>query len=157
MILLPLNSYRLYQMVQLVRRVSEASAGDLSMDWLKPFMSSRRVAAGEVLFRDGDAADRMYYVVSGRFRLVELGKDVPPGTVVGELGLVAPDHARTQTLKCVDAGEVLQISYDQLKQLYFQNPKFGFYFLRLTSQRLFNDITRLERELAARPAAQTSI
>jgi CRP/FNR family cyclic AMP-dependent transcriptional regulator len=157
LILLPLNIVRLYQMLQLVRRVSEASAGDLSMDWLKPFMSSRRVATGEVLFRDGDVADRMYYVVSGRYRLAELGKDVLPGTVVGELGLVAPDHERTQTLECTEAGEILQISYDQLKQLYFQNPKFGFYFLRLTSQRLFNDIARLEGELAARPMAQTSI
>ena len=157
MILLPLNSLRLYQMVQLVRRVHEAGSSDLNMEWLKPFMWSRRVATGEVLFRDGDPADRMYCVVSGRYRLVELGKPVTIGSVVGELGFLNPDHTRTQTLECIEAGEVMQITYDQLKQLYFQNPKFGFYFLRLTSQRLFSDITRLERELAARPAAQTSV
>ncbi len=152
LILLPLNSFRLYQMLQLVRRVSDASSGDLNMNWLKPFMSSRRVAAGEVLFRDGDPADRMFYVVSGRYRLVEMGVAVEHGAIVGELGFVAPDRARTQTLECTEAGEVLQITYDQLSQLYFQNPKFGFYFLRLTSQRLFHDIARLETALASRAA-----
>ena len=158
LILLPLNSFRLYQMLQLVKRVSDAGSGDLNMDWLKPFMSSRRVAAGEVLFRDGDPADRMFYVVSGGYRLVELGVDIGPGAIVGELGFVAPDRTRTQTLECTEAGEVLQITYDQLSQLYFQNPKFGFYFLRLTSQRLFHDIARLEAALVARPAplSQTS-
>jgi CRP/FNR family cyclic AMP-dependent transcriptional regulator len=32
--------------------------------------------------------------------------------------------------------------------LYFQNPQFGFYFLRLTTERLFENIGRLEKELA---------
>lgn len=38
----------------------------------------------------------------------------------------------------------LRQSAPDLRQLYFQNPKFGFYFLRLTSERLFRDIRRLE-------------
>jgi hypothetical protein len=37
-----------------------------------------------------------------------------------------------------------------VKQLYFQNPKFGFYFLDLIAQRLFRDIQRLEAKIAAR-------
>jgi CRP/FNR family transcriptional regulator, cyclic AMP receptor protein len=41
LILLPLNSLRLYQMQQLVKRVREASRGDLSMDWLKPYMTAQ--------------------------------------------------------------------------------------------------------------------
>ncbi|MGC1900693.1 MAG: Crp/Fnr family transcriptional regulator, partial [Pseudolabrys sp.] len=32
-------------------------------------------------------------------------------------------------------------------ELYFQNPQFGFYFLRLTTERLFDNISRLEKEL----------
>jgi CRP/FNR family transcriptional regulator, cyclic AMP receptor protein len=34
---------------------------------------------------------------------------------------------------------LLRISYDSLKELYFQNPKLGFYFLRLVSERLFQN------------------
>ena len=148
LILLPLNGLRLHEMLQLTRQVREATHGDLNMDWLKPFTSTRRVKRGDVLFRKGDAADAMLFVVSGRYRLAELGMDVLLGQVVGELGLLAPDHARTQTLECLEDGEVMQISYEQVKQLYFQNPKFGFYFLQLSTRRLFENIARLERELA---------
>ena len=148
LILLPLNGLRLHEMLQLTRQVREATHGDLNMDWLKPFTSTRRVKRGDVLFRKGDAADAMLFVVSGRYRLAELGMDVLLGQVIGELGLLTPDHARTQTLECLEDGEVMQISYEQVKQLYFQNPKFGFYFLQLSTRRLFENIARLERELA---------
>ena len=147
-ILLPLNSLRLHEMLQLTRQVREATHGDLNMDWLKPFTSTRRTKSGDVLFRKGDAADAMLFVVSGRYRLAELGMDILSGQVVGELGLMAPDHSRTQTLECLEEGEILQITYEQVKQLYFQNPRFGFYFLQLSTRRLFENIARLERELA---------
>jgi CRP/FNR family transcriptional regulator, cyclic AMP receptor protein len=35
-VLLPVNAYRLFQQMHLVKRVREASAEDLSMDWLMP-------------------------------------------------------------------------------------------------------------------------
>jgi len=101
------------------------------------------------LFRKGDEADALYYMISGRFRLVETGIEILPGQVAGELALVAEDQKRTQTLECVEAGEVMVTSYSQVKQIYYQNPEFGFYFLRLTSARLFQNIARLEDELAA--------
>ncbi len=146
-ILLPLNGLRLREMLRLTREVRGATQGDLNMDWLKPFSSTRRVKSGDVLFRKGDAADIMFFVVSGRCRLAELGMDILSGQVVGELGLLAPDQSRTQTLECVEDGEVLQITYEQVKQLCYQNPRFGFYFLQLTTRRLFENITWLEREL----------
>jgi hypothetical protein len=144
LILLPLNSLRLYQMMQLVKKVQEASGGDLSMDWLKPHMTKRRHRAGDVIFRKGDVAEQMFYTLTGRFRLVEIGNEIGAGQVIGELGFLAPENRRTQTFECVEDGELLTISYSDLRQLYFQNPKFGFYFLRLTSERLFRDIRRLE-------------
>ncbi|MGB8620961.1 MAG: Crp/Fnr family transcriptional regulator, partial [Pseudolabrys sp.] len=54
---------------------------------------------------------------------------------------------RTQTIECIEDGQVLTASYQQVKELYFQNPQFGFYFLRLTTERLFDNISRLEKEL----------
>jgi len=101
-----------------------------------------------VLFRKGDVATEMLYTVSGRFRLVESGSDVPAGQTIGELGLIAPDNRRTQTFECIEDGELLTISYGSVEQLYFQNPAFGFYFLRLATGRLFQTIVRLEDELA---------
>src|SRR5262245_15143760 len=63
-ILLPLNSLRLYQMLQLIRKVREASQGDLNFDWLKPFMSKRACKAGEAIFHKGDLSSAMFYTVS---------------------------------------------------------------------------------------------
>ncbi|WP_441965703.1 Crp/Fnr family transcriptional regulator [Microvirga sp. 2MCAF38] len=148
LILLPLNGTRLFQMLRLIRKVKSASQSDLSMDWLKPFMTKRGVKAGETLFHKDDEADCMFYTLSGRFRLRQLGIDLPPGRVVGEMGFLSPDNKRTQTLECVESGEVLSITYDQVRQLYFQNPEFGFYFLRLTTERMFANMERLEAELS---------
>jgi hypothetical protein len=147
-ILLPLNLWRLVQMIKLIRKVKSAAKGDLSMDWLKPFMSRRPVKAGEILFSKGDVANCMFFTLSGQFRLRQLGIEILPGRVVGEMGFLSPDNRRTQTLECMHDGEVLSITYDELRQLYFQNPEFGFYFLRLVSERMFHNMEKLENELS---------
>ena len=46
LLLLPINSWRLYQMRSLVKRARIAAQGDLSMDWLKPFMNQRAYRQG---------------------------------------------------------------------------------------------------------------
>jgi hypothetical protein len=151
--MLLVNSYRLHQMLQLVRDVRKSVNSDLSMDWLKPFMTERKCSAGEVLFYKDEKADSMFYIVSGRFRLVESGIELPVGAIVGELGMLSPSNVRTQTLECVEGGVILSVSYDQVEQLYVQNPAFGFYFLRLASARLFQNIDTLEQRLAQQVAA----
>jgi CRP-like cAMP-binding protein len=105
-----------------------------------------------VLFYKDEKADSMFYIVSGRFRLVESGIELPVGAIVGELGMLSPSNARTQTLECVEAGVVLSVTYDQVEQLYVQNPAFGFYFLRLASARLFQNIGTLQEQLAQHTA-----
>lgn len=147
-ILLPLNSWRLYQMVRLIRNVKEAVAGDHSMDWIKPFTTRRHLGAGETLMEKGAEADRMYFLVSGKLALPELGTEMLPGVIVGELGMLSPGTKRTRTIVCAEDCEVLELTYERIKELYYQNPTFGFYFLRLSSERLFDTIARLERELA---------
>ena len=148
-VLLPLNAYRLHQMLQLLRDVKRSVNSDLSMDWLKPFMTERHCADGEVLFYKDETAADMLYIVSGRYRLVESGIDVPVGAIVGELGMLSPSNTRTQTLECIEQGVVLSVSYRQVEELYVQNPQFGFYFLKLASARLFQNIASLEARLAA--------
>ena len=143
-ILLPMNAYRLYQQMRLLRKVRAGSNQDLSMDWLMPYMTKRRVEAGEILFQKGQPADEMFIVTSGRLRLRESAVDVLPGRVVGELGLLAPNQQRTQTLECIEDAEIMRIDYDRIKSLHFENRSFGFYFLRLTSARLFQNIAKLE-------------
>ena len=151
-LMLVLNSYRLREMLQLVRDVKKSVSSDLSMEWLKPFMTERKCSAGEMLFYKDEKAENMLYIVSGRFRLVESGIELPVGAIVGELGMLSPSNVRTQSLECVEAGVILSVSYDQVEQLYVQNPAFGFYFLKLATARLFQNLDTLERRLAQQAA-----
>lgn len=153
MVMLPINCFRLHEMMMLVKNVRSAMTSDLSMEWLKPFMTREDVKAGDVLFYKGDIADEMMYVVSGRFRLVESGIELAPGSIVGELGMLSPSNQRTQSLECLENGVILKVTYRQVEELYVQNPAFGFYFLRLATARLFENIGRLESQLAQRGKA----
>ena len=143
-LLLPINLIRLYQMVKLIRKARASAHGDLSMDWLKPFMIRRKYRKNQMLFHKGDAAKEMLYVVTGKFCVTEIGVELGAGRILGELGFLSPKNRRTQTVKCIEEGEVLTITYDKLLEIYFQNPDFGYYFLRLSSERLLENIARLE-------------
>ena len=124
-ILLPLNAYRLHQMLQLVREVKKSVNGDLSMDWLKPFMTERQCQTGEVLFYKNEKAEHLYYIVSGRYRLVESGIEIPTGILVGELGMLSPANERTQTLECIEGGMVLSCSYRRSRSYMCKIPSSG--------------------------------
>ena len=151
-LMLVLNSYRLHQMLQLVRDVKRSVSSNLSMDWLKPFMTERKCNAGEMLFYKDEKADSMFYIVSGRYRLVESGIEVQVGAITGEFGMLSPSNVRTQSLECIESGVILSVTYDQVEQLYVQNPAFGFYFLKLVTARLFQNIDRLEQRVAPQAA-----
>jgi CRP/FNR family transcriptional regulator, cyclic AMP receptor protein len=134
--------------------VRDAIRGDATMDWLKPFMSGRHFRKGDILFAKGETADEMFCPVTGRYLLLELGLEVKPGQLVGELAMLAPDNRRTATLECIEEGAALSITYEQVEQLYYQNPTFGFYFLRLATARLFENVARTESELTRHQSAQ---
>jgi len=151
-VVLVLNAYRLHQMLQLIRDVRKSVNSDLSIDWLKPFMTERKCSAGEVLFYKDEKAEDMLYIVSGKFRLVESGIELPVGAIVGEFGMLSPSNVRTQTLECIESGLILSVSYSKVEELYVQNPAFGFYFLRLASARLFQNIATLQRQLEQKTA-----
>jgi hypothetical protein len=153
-LLLPLNSYRLYEMIELIKKVRTAAEGDLSMDWLEPFMTKRKYRKGAVLFHKGDAADQMFLTVKGTFLVKELNIEIHPGHIFGEMGLLSPGNRRTATVECIQQGHVLTITYDKVRELYFENPEFGFHFLRLTSERLLQNVARLEGLVAAQAQRQ---
>lgn len=150
---LPINIIRLVQLRNLVKKARSSAQGTLSLDWLKPYMTPRSYQNGEVLFRKGDAAEEMFLTVSGKFLVTEIGVEIPPERILGELGFLSPNNNRTQSVECIEGGEVLSISYDTLREIYFQNPEFGYFFLRLTSDRLLQNFARLEAAVAETSAA----
>jgi CRP-like cAMP-binding protein len=146
--LLPLKSFRLYQRLQLIKKVRAAASSDLSMDWLEPFMTKRRYRKGEIVFRKGDLADEMFLVVKGRYLVSEINVELRPGHIFGEMGLLTSGFQRTQSVECLEPGQLMTITYDKVRELYFENPEFGFYFLRLVGERLLQNLRRAENLLA---------
>jgi hypothetical protein len=151
--LLPVNLWRVLEMQRLTRRVGLA-ANDPGR-WgvmLQPHMRRRRMRAGQVLFRRGDLADRLYLLAEGQIELVESGRRLAQGRMFGEIAFFAPDRRRSATARCVSDCTVLSIDETTFKQLYFQNPEFGFEVVRMIAARLTEDVQRLQGQLAALPS-----
>ncbi len=154
LLMIPINAYRLRQMLILVKKARSATQGDTSLEWLKPFMTERKYRKGDILFKKDDAAHEMLLTVTGKFLVKEISVELPPGRLMGEFGFLTPDNRRTATIECIEDGHVLTIAYEKLLEIYFQNPQFGYYFLVLTSQRLLENISRLEAIVEQNKALQ---
>lgn len=135
-ILLPLNAWRLYGMILLIRDIEKAATGDMNAEWLLPYTRPKNFKAGDILMKRGEQAHAAFYVTSGEVELLELGKTVGPGTLLGEIGLFTPDGLRTATARAKTDVLAAGIDYDRFKELYFQNPEFGFRLLYLIVRRL---------------------
>jgi hypothetical protein len=148
LLFVPINAIRLRQMLKLIKKARIAADGDTSLEWLKPFMTERKYRKGDKLCSKGDAANEMFLIITGKFLVTEFSVELPPGSLMGELGFLTPKNRRTATIECIEGGHVLTIEYDKLLEIYFQNPEFGYYFLVLTSQRLLENNAKLEEIIA---------
>jgi CRP/FNR family cyclic AMP-dependent transcriptional regulator len=148
-VLLPLNAVRLRDMWRLVREIDLAMKGDLNADWLLPYTRPVKFKAGEFIMHRGEYATAAFYVASGEVELVEIGAVFGKGTLLGEIGLFAPDGKRNMTVRCRSDVQAAKLDYDRFKELYFQNPQFGFRLLHLIVARMQSN-----RELP-QPAAST--
>ena len=135
-LLLSLNALRLYQIRKLTRDLGASIKGDLDGAWLLPFTRPQRFKAGQVMMARGDYATAAFYVVAGEVEVIELGETFGAGTLLGEIGLFAPGGRRTLTARCKTDVETARLDYDRFKELYFENPQFGFRLLHLVVARL---------------------
>ena len=69
------------------------------------------------------------------------------------IGLLTPGNTRTQGFACEEAGEVYEISYHDVRELYFQNPEFGFHIMRMMMRRMENNLARFSGQKFTTPAA----
>ena len=142
-VLLPVNAWRLHGMVNLIRSIDTATKGDMNVDWLLPYMRPKNFKAGDIIMERGEYATAAFYIVAGEVEISEINESFGSGTLLGEIGLFAPDGRRTRTVRCKTDVQAAVIDYDQFKELYYQNPQFGFRLLHLVVARL-----QTSRELA---------
>jgi CRP/FNR family cyclic AMP-dependent transcriptional regulator len=149
-VLLPVNLYRVWQMIQLTRHVAASAADSQQLQiWLRPYMRSRNYKSGETIFSSGDEADRLYFLAKGDVDLPEVGRRLPAGQMFGEIAFFAPDRRRSSSARCATDCTLLSIDEDTFKQLVYQNPDFGLEVVRLIAGRLTGDIRRLQAPAAA--------
>jgi len=132
-LLLPLNVFRLWQMKHLTRKFSSAS-NQVLIERLVPYMKREAFAQGSALFRKGDAADKIYFIESGAVEVPEVRRVLAKGSVFGEVGIFTPHLRRSASAICAQASVVYSIHRDEVLQLYYQNPEFGFVIVRLLSR-----------------------
>lgn len=130
--LLPLNVLRLRELRRLITTVREASDAD-ALEALVPYMKTEERHKGDVLFSAGDPPDKLYVIQSGRVVFPELDKRVSAGEVFGEVGLFALQQVRTVTAICEDDCRLATITGDKVLELYYENPRFGLFLIRLVS------------------------
>ena len=142
LILLPINAKRLIEIIRLIKQIEQATVESPVTEWLLPHMHLRKHKAGEVLFRKGDKADQMMYVASGKLKLEGIDHFIGSGELIGEIGLFSSEKIRTLTVVCDTDCELYHMTDEQIYRLYYQNPKLGFFFMKLIVERLLRDVKR---------------
>lgn len=142
--LFPVNLLRLVQFYRLVRDVQDAHREDLPIQSLLPYMKELKLAAGQTLIRKGDKADQLYFLTEGTLEIPEIGKELEPGAVLGEIGVFARNQERTATVVCRTDCRLYALSESKAKQLFFQDNSFGFAVMQLIINRLLENNRRLE-------------
>src|ERR1700728_3583871 len=103
------------------------------------------VAAGEVIFRQGDAGEGLFLVVSGRLRVsvaadgTEASErmlyDIGRGAIVGEMALLT-DRPRAATVHAVRDSDLLLLRVSSFRSLLERNPALVTGTIRLLVDRL---------------------
>jgi hypothetical protein len=143
-LLLPVNLWRVRQMVRLTRRASATADARQMEIWLRPYMRSQSLRAGSTLFAIGDPATRLYFLVEGRIEMPEVGRTMEAGQMFGEIAFFAPDRRRSSSARCLTDCTVMFIDEATFRQLVYQNPDFGLEVVRLVAGRLSDDVRRLQ-------------
>jgi CRP-like cAMP-binding protein len=134
-VLLPMNFFRLIEMLKLIKKVRSASDEEMSFEFMIPHMYKERFNKNDFVFRRGDKAEKIYILKSGVLSVDELDILIRPGEIFGEMGVFASEPLRSATLRCETEVELLSMTDKQIKQLYYQNPEFGFYLIQLLLKR----------------------
>jgi CRP/FNR family transcriptional regulator, cyclic AMP receptor protein len=105
------------------------------------FRSSREayeVAAGDVLFREGDAGDVMFAVIEGEIDVERHGRvieKVGPGGIIGELALIDASP-RTASAIAGAPSRVVRVDQKQFLFLVQEHPTFAIQVMQVMAERL---------------------
>lgn len=111
------------------------------MDVLEIFKDSpkaRGVAAGEALFRRGEAANEMYVLLEGKVDVTVNGRlieSLTPGSIFGEMAVV-DDNPRSADAVAITEVKVEPIDKEWFLHLIRRSPSFGLHVMSVLAERL---------------------
>jgi len=120
-----------------------AALDDASAASLRTSMTGVKLSRGQVLFKEGDAGDRLFVVVDGKLKLGTTSSDgrenllsiLGPGDMFGELSLFDPGP-RTATAVAVVDSKLLALANDQVIGWVKEHPQVSLQLLGRLAQRL---------------------
>jgi len=121
-----------------------SSLTEEALEGLRPALKVMRVAAGEAVVREGDAANRLFVLVSGEVQVIknylEPGAQtvdiLKPGAFFGEMALLDQDSIRSASVVTSEACNFLTLERDALRAALEKNPDIAYAILRETFRRL---------------------
>ena len=101
-------------------------------------IETRRIRAGDVIFREGDKADELFVIKSGHVR-IQVGNrtmaDLAADNIFGEMALI-DSEPRSATAVAITDVELVPVSEKQFLFLVTQTPYFALRVMRILAQRL---------------------
>lgn len=99
-----------------------------------------RVSRGATLFSEGETADGVYVIVSGRMGVLPPGRSSPtrvlgPGELLGEYGMAA-NTGRTATVRAEEDAELLFVDYPRFRAFLIQCPESLYLIFQTAARRL---------------------
>ena len=140
LVLLPLNAWRIAEILLLSKRAQKIVGGDAIFTALSPFATRTFARQDEVIIRKGDPSDCLYLVYEGLLWVAEAGAELGPGSVIGEMGVLSRSHARTATVRAHTDCVLVRVSAQDFDRVYFANPSLGLALIRLIMDRLTEEI-----------------
>ena len=137
--LLPLNVLRLLQLRALSRQVERAARDDFSVGALLPLMKRQQIGANQTLFRAGERADQLFYVVEGVLFLPEVQREVGPGSFLGEFALFSESGGRSATAIARTDCTLMTLTRSAVFAALVQHPQLGIHLLKLVTTRLLQN------------------
>jgi sigma-B regulation protein RsbU (phosphoserine phosphatase) len=132
----------------------DQSSEKMTCPWPLEYMKLETFKKGEILFKKGDKADKMFYISKGALRLTEIDKVIGEGQIIGEMGVFSPYNQRTASAVCEEDMEAYTMGRDEVLEMFTCDPFLAISLIQLSVKRF---IENLRAETAARERIESEL
>ena len=137
LVLLPVNAYRLYEIIALRRLVTHMTdESEPEFSAAMAYGKKRVIQAGNVIFKKGDPVDSLYYLAEGRVEVEDQNVTVEAGKIFGEMAFFNKSAARSATVRCLEDTIVYELDEKRFTRIQYEDPEFAMAVMRTVTKRL---------------------